>query len=298
MIDLVERLRKAKGSPTLKTVLLGMFDAERTCLEAATRIAELEEVLRELVDIIDNGDLKDIDSFTTQPARRALKTPTQKGFYNETFLHNSRDCHISMVHGVSATVGVFDMTELKPCPFCGGEAEYHSRANGERFIYANDVDHWVSCLGENCAASQGLYENKELAVAAWNYRTPPKAEPTDGAPDTIECQPWAVSNGISDWSEGHFGEEENLEDFPTVEYIRKSIYDLLMNNRASDLVEHLAQARNDALEEAANLAEPKGRPKIRWGTRFTESKAYSASVAAHQTRIQIAANIRALKTPT
>jgi len=42
MTDLSKRLRKAEGSPTLKTVLLGMFDAERTCLEAADALKRMQ----------------------------------------------------------------------------------------------------------------------------------------------------------------------------------------------------------------------------------------------------------------
>ncbi len=80
MTGLIERLNKAKGSPILKTVLLGMFDAERTCLEAAVRIAELEariaqarnDALEEAalwLDMIDEDCAKGI---------RALKTPEGK----------------------------------------------------------------------------------------------------------------------------------------------------------------------------------------------------------------------------
>ncbi len=42
MTDLIKRLRKASGSPTLKSVLLGMFDAERTCLEAANALERMQ----------------------------------------------------------------------------------------------------------------------------------------------------------------------------------------------------------------------------------------------------------------
>lgn len=50
------------------------------------------------------------------------------------------------------------MTELKPCPFCGGEAELY-----------NDEGLWkVQC--EDCEASTGQYYMPENAIAAWNTR--------------------------------------------------------------------------------------------------------------------------------
>lgn len=42
---LPSRLRRAKGSHLLKKVLLGMRNAEDTCLQAADRIDELEQEL-------------------------------------------------------------------------------------------------------------------------------------------------------------------------------------------------------------------------------------------------------------
>lgn len=56
------------------------------------------------------------------------------------------------------------MTELKPCPFCGGEA-----------IIEQDEDwYWewtVSCRNEDCVCYEGRsYETEEEAVAVWNRR--------------------------------------------------------------------------------------------------------------------------------
>ena len=59
--------------------------------------------------------------------------------------------------------------ELKPCPFCGGEAEYFSRPN-TLFMWAHEVDHWVSCASDDCLADMGLYAEKDRAIAAWNRR--------------------------------------------------------------------------------------------------------------------------------
>ena len=51
------------------------------------------------------------------------------------------------------------MTALKPCPFCGGEAEADTL--GVRWIY---------CTNENCRASGPDFEELEDAAAAWNNR--------------------------------------------------------------------------------------------------------------------------------
>lgn len=47
--------------------------------------------------------------------------------------------------------------ELKPCPFCGGEA------------YLDD-DGWFQVICENCRACVRLENNRSDAVAAWNRR--------------------------------------------------------------------------------------------------------------------------------
>lgn len=52
------------------------------------------------------------------------------------------------------------MTELKPCPFCGGEARYTEKS---RFHIG-----WVYCPG--CGAASGYYNTEAEAIAAWNTR--------------------------------------------------------------------------------------------------------------------------------
>ena len=47
--------------------------------------------------------------------------------------------------------------ELKPCPFCGGEAGF----------YAETV-HWINC--KKCGAESAYYETPEEAIEAWNRR--------------------------------------------------------------------------------------------------------------------------------
>ena len=64
--------------------------------------------------------------------------------------------------------------ELKPCPFCGGEAIYTSRSNhNEVSGWQNAVDHWIFCETEGCYVHVGMLETKIEAVAAWNTRALP-----------------------------------------------------------------------------------------------------------------------------
>ena len=63
------------------------------------------------------------------------------------------------------------MEELKPCPFCGGEALLQTLSN----IYDNYYK--ICCTGENDSDCAGLgldnyYETEQDAVAAWNKRVP------------------------------------------------------------------------------------------------------------------------------
>ena len=54
------------------------------------------------------------------------------------------------------------MSELKPCPFCGGEA----RTSGERF--ENTILSWVFC--SSCGAAGGYRHTEAEAITAWNTR--------------------------------------------------------------------------------------------------------------------------------
>lgn len=60
--------------------------------------------------------------------------------------------------------------ELKPCPFCGGEAEAFHRSNtGATAEWWGPVDNWVSCTGD-CGAATCMHDTKDEAIAAWNTR--------------------------------------------------------------------------------------------------------------------------------
>lgn len=52
------------------------------------------------------------------------------------------------------------MTELKPCPFCGGEASIY---------VAYDDGYYVCC--DECGCGLPVYNTEEDAIREWNRRT-------------------------------------------------------------------------------------------------------------------------------
>lgn len=58
---------------------------------------------------------------------------------------------------------VVEVSELRPCPFCGGEAELCYRETGQAFL--------VGCT--KCEASSPFGTEEEV-IAAWNKRVPDK----------------------------------------------------------------------------------------------------------------------------
>ena len=100
-----------------------------------------------------------------------------------------------------------DKIELKPCPFCGGEAyifetpTYHTRSHPYS-IRCNLCDlffGWDADRGK-CG---GLYETREEAAAAWNRRADdtgwiPVTESLPGYGEMVLCY-------ISAWSGSFFG---------------------------------------------------------------------------------------------
>lgn len=52
------------------------------------------------------------------------------------------------------------MAELKPCPFCGGEAE----------IISGFGKYTVQCKKGGCMANISWASNKDYAIKAWNRR--------------------------------------------------------------------------------------------------------------------------------
>ena len=53
------------------------------------------------------------------------------------------------------------MTELKPCPFCGGEAHVVETIHGKTLP-------WVRC--KDCGMETPMLDTEEEAIEAWNRR--------------------------------------------------------------------------------------------------------------------------------
>ena len=64
----------------------------------------------------------------------------------------------------------------KPCPFCGGEAELDFADKSFDYVDSNGHSMYigyfytVKCLNDTCGCSIGVYEDSNMAVAAWNNR--------------------------------------------------------------------------------------------------------------------------------
>ena len=75
---------------------------------------------------------------------------------------------------------------LKPCPFCGGEAEII------------DPDDIISVQCKSCQCGTNCYCDERSAIAKWNTRTPDLAALLDD-PATLEAivEEWALNAGVS-----------------------------------------------------------------------------------------------------
>lgn len=79
------------------------------------------------------------------------------------------------------------MSELKPCPFCGGEAELTG---------FDAPEYWVWC--PNCKASTDAHTCKGGAIEAWNTRAERTCRMTDRG-ECSECGAYIVRA----WTEVH-----------------------------------------------------------------------------------------------
>ena len=83
------------------------------------------------------------------------------------------------------------MSELKPCPFCGGEAEYYTYEQEHDLYDSNTLgfletyettEHYVGC--KECLAMVGTFVTKKQAIKSWNTRAERTCHPfvsPDGA---------------------------------------------------------------------------------------------------------------------
>ncbi|HDK27622.1 MAG TPA: hypothetical protein ENG48_11135 [Candidatus Atribacteria bacterium] len=68
------------------------------------------------------------------------------------------------------------MEYIKPCPFCGAEAEFFQRELlGDDYNYSEDNNSWdIRCSNQTCYLSYGAdwWLGKEEIIMLWNQRTP------------------------------------------------------------------------------------------------------------------------------
>ena len=75
------------------------------------------------------------------------------------------------------------MSDLKPCPFCGGEARLTYSTDNHRKPY-------VTCDTPRCPGCntyQWHYNTESEAIEAWNHRAERTVKPKKGAYDLIRC---------------------------------------------------------------------------------------------------------------
>lgn len=65
-------------------------------------------------------------------------------------------------------------TELKSCPFCGGDAVLDFARKSFRYVANNgtmkDVGYYYTVRCLECDCGIGIYENPTMATKAWNRR--------------------------------------------------------------------------------------------------------------------------------
>jgi Lar family restriction alleviation protein len=74
------------------------------------------------------------------------------------------------------------MTELKPCPFCGGGTKVFKRIDRdkEQSLYL----YWIDCSNRECGVQFPLGErSEESAIEKWNTRTAPVVIHADPEPE-------------------------------------------------------------------------------------------------------------------
>lgn len=60
------------------------------------------------------------------------------------------------------------MTELKPCPFCGGEAKIYETPTKEKYWNISKKSYDILC--SECGASMVDFLYRDIAISMWNRR--------------------------------------------------------------------------------------------------------------------------------
>lgn len=82
------------------------------------------------------------------------------------------------------------MNELRPCPFCGGEARIHASHHGDTHYYQ------VECGNEyDCGAwpTVRVHHTEAEAIAAWNSRAERMCRDVNGNPHDFTCSECGAS---------------------------------------------------------------------------------------------------------
>ena len=61
------------------------------------------------------------------------------------------------------------MSNLKPCPFCGGEATFRKFKGKKRLFEVRAIAYYVQC--DSCGISTGVEFEGDIPVRKWNRRT-------------------------------------------------------------------------------------------------------------------------------
>jgi len=104
------------------------------------------------------------------------------------------------------------MDDLKPCPFCGGEADIESTS-----AYAS-----VYC--DDCGGQSEVHSSEAEAIAAWNARTTPPGYALvklEGAEERVaraiyEVDPATEMKALDDWGDEHVLEPISWENAPEI----------------------------------------------------------------------------------
>lgn len=106
------------------------------------------------------------------------------------------------------------MNDLKPCPFCGGNAELWRALEGRPA--------WVACLGKCAVLVTRDHMTDEDAIAAWNRRALPAASQS-------EAEPVAFQQRVRPWMLTCFGAEISGDRLERGDRLLEEVFELLQS---------------------------------------------------------------------